>query len=101
MHIPDHLAYGARRPGFQLALSVMAAVVVACLAPAVACGQTSDADATTSPREGSYSSRGPSPGHGRENARNSWWDEGLWYASVSAGPAGVGGDGRSGSARFP
>ena len=79
---------------------VVAAIVGVLALAAPARGQEGD-DATTTPRDWAYPSRGPGPGQGQHTDPNrSWWDTGSWYASVSAGPAWFGGDDMSDSVDF-
>jgi hypothetical protein len=99
MDTTDHPARAARRAHFRLALPLIAATLIASLAPAARGQDTKpDSDATTSQRDWAYSSRGPA--RGQSDPNKSWWDTGYWYGSVSAGPAWFGGSEMSDSVDF-
>ena len=83
--------------------AVMAALFIASCGAFTARAQdpNDDAGSTTAQRDWSYSSRGPTRSEARASDPNrSAWDQGSWYASISAGPAWFGGDNMSNSTGF-
>jgi len=92
-----------RRRSASCLVRLASLILFTSLGAAAARAQASGPDdgATTSERNWAYSSRGPSRSQARASDPNrSWWDQGSWYASISAGPAWFDGDGLSGSADF-
>ena len=85
----------------RLVLAAITALPLSSWGAVAARAQNTDADTTTSERAWAYPSRGPSRSQARAADPNrSWWDQGSWYASATAGPAWFGGDGLSRSADF-